>query len=301
MNKLLLSYLMIVGIAGTAGAGTGVVLKRTLGPVDDVYPPGFSVDEYMDDTGTLYNEYVANGQKPKNNATNSDLVNIALEKYKHCENSYSFGIGTAHTIIEQTIRNAQIKKADRYFEEQISYSNMVSVANRSIQEGKDGSIELYKGTASAPETASYSDKPSSTYDKKGYKNYLGKSLDEMFIYIISNKTTLGSSKKSLDNGDLEIKLDLETNISTFYYKVQMKNISGLSNLPPFSEVKLTYTLGNDLTLKHLSVDETYTATKEGIPVPAKTHNTIEYYYFADGVMDIPDSKTAINYSAIKGE
>ena len=128
---------------------------------------------------------------------------------------------------------------------------------------------------------------------------MGKSLDETFIYIISNKVTLNSSKKKLDNGDFEIMLDLETNISTYYYKVQMKNISGLSNLPPFSDVKLTYTLDNDLVLKHLSVDETYTATKEGIPVPAKTHNTIEYYYFAEQYKAIPDSKTPVDYSTVK--
>ena len=140
MNKILLSYLMILGIASAAGAGTGVVLKRTLGPVDEVYPPGFSVEEYKDDTNDLYDRYVNKGESITK-FSNSDLVNIALEKYKRCNNSYSYGIGTAHTIIEQTIRSAQIKNGDNYFEEQISYSNMVAVANRSIQEGANRSIK----------------------------------------------------------------------------------------------------------------------------------------------------------------
>ena len=294
MNKSILTYLLIAGIAAVAGAGSGIVLKRTLGPVDDVYPPGFSVDEYKDNTADLYKRYMDGESISK--FSNSDLVNIALEKYKDNENCYSIGIGVAATIIQQTIRSAQIKAGDTYFEEQISYSDMVAVANRSIQEGADGDVGLYKGTASGPETAKYPDAPSKTYFKKGYKEYLGKSLDEMFIYIISNKTTQSSSKKTLDNGDLEIELNLDNNISTFYYKVQMKNISGLSNLPPFKAVKLTYTLGNGLTLKHLKVDETYTATKEGIPFPAETRNTIDYYYYSNTYKEIPSSNTPIDYN-----
>ena len=298
MNKLLLSYILIVGISAVAGAGAGVVLKRTLGPIDEVYPPGFSPEEYIEDIGALWDKYTKN---PSQSFSNPDLVNISLEKYRRTENSYSLGVGTAHTIIEQTIRSAQIRNGNTYWEEQISYSNMVSVANRSKQFGKDGDVELYQGSASGPESASYPQTPSSKFTRKEYKDYLGKSLDEMFIYIISNKTTLKSDKKTNSDGDYVISLDLETNISTFYYKYQMKNISGLSNLPPFSEVKLTYTISKDLVLKHLSVNETYTATKEGIPVPAKTNNTIEYYYFANEVMEIPNSDTAIDYSRVEKE
>ena len=298
MNKLLLSYLLIIGIAGTAGAGSGIVLKRTLGPIDEVYPPGFSPDEFKDDVNALYESYLSLPDKTKfpNSWTNSDIVNVALEKYRRTENSYSLGIGLASTIIEQYIRSAQIRNGEKYFEEQISYSDMVAVANRSIQIGEEGDVALYSGSATGIETASYPIEASQTFSKSDYKDYLGKSLDEMFIYIISNKTTLSSSKKTInESGDLEINLKLEPNSSTFYYKIQMKNISGLSNLPPFSDVSLTYTLSNDLTLKHLYVDETYTATKAGIPVPAKTHNTIDYYYYANQELDIPDSNTAIDY------
>ena len=117
----------------------------------------------------------------------------------------------------------------------------------------------------------------------------------MFIYIISDKTTLDSSR-SIRGDDVIINLNLNPNLSTFYYKTQMQNISGLSNLPPFDEVKLTYTLDKDLNLKHLSVDETYTATKEGVPVPAETQNKIEYYYYPSVQKNIPSSSEQINYT-----
>ena len=78
----------------------------------------------------------------------------------------------------------------------------------------------------------------------------------------------------------------------------MKNISGLSNLPPFSEVKLQFAFNKDLKLRRMSVDETYVATKEGIPVPATTHNLIDTYYHPGEEMDIPLINEAIKYKEL---
>ena len=297
MNKTLLSYILTIGIAAAAGAGTGVVLKRTIGPIDEMYPPGFDPKNYSPDIDAIMNKYNQLSDQSINGLrsfSDSDVVNIAQEKYKNLEYCYSLGIGNAYTIITQTIRNAQIKNGDTYFEEQISYSNMVNVANRSIQQGKGGNVEFYKGSASSSERASYPSTPSNTYSPSKYKSYLGKTLDEMFIYIISDKTTLDSSR-TIRGNDVIINLNLNPNLSTFYYKTQMQNISGLSNLPPFDEVKLTYTFDKDLNLKHLTVDETFTATKEGIPVPAETNNKIETYYYPNARMDIPSSNESIDY------
>lgn len=307
MNKTLLAYLLIVGISGTAGAGTGVVLKRTLGPVDEVYPPGFNPDEYKADVDSLYDEYLTNKSSFINSAKNPALVNVALEKYRRSDNSWSFGVGNADAgITVQTVRSAQVKRTTlelvddkqvtkvEYFEEQIS-DGLIGVAKRSYQHGKDGPIDVYDGETTGAETANYNTSPSSM-SVSAYKDYLGKSLDEMFIYIISDMTTISSSKKSLGGGNLEINLSLNVSLATYYYKIQMKAISGLSNLPPFTNVNLTYTLSKDLDLKTLAVDETYTATKEGIPVPAKTHNIIKYYYYPDVELDIPDINTDFKYA-----
>ena len=79
----------------------------------------------------------------------------------------------------------------------------------------------------------------------------------------------------------------------------MKNLSGLSNLPPFTEVKLTYTCNKDLELKHIYVDETFTATKEGVPVPAETHNVLDIYYFQGEAKTIPASNESIDYKILE--
>lgn len=300
MNKLLLTYILTIGISGVAGGGTGIVLKRTLGPIDEHYPPGFDPKEFSPDIESIMEKYNKLSDKTISGVrslSDSDIINICFEKYRNQEYCWCVASGNANTIVTQTIRNAQIKNGDEYFEEQLSYSSLVDVAKRTLQHGKDGNLDLYEGGCNGPEEAVYPQDPSKSFNKEEYKEYLGKTLDEMFIYIISDKTVLDSSRSS--KGDEHVfKFSLNPNLSTFYYKTQMKNISGLSNLPPFSEVKLEFTVDTNLNLKHLLVDETYTATKEGIPVPATTHNIIDNYYHAGEQMDIPSYNENINYSAL---
>ena len=227
-------------------------------------------------------------------------MNITLEKYRRCENCYSVTIGDCDTSagVTQTIRNSQVKNGQEYFEEAISYSKLVSVANRVNQTGKDGGVRLYTGKATGAESATYNDSYKDfTHD--GYRDYLGKTLDEMFIYIISEKTVLSSKKTTNDDGDVVVELSLDPNISTYYYKFQMKNISGLSNLPPFEYVKQTYTFNKDMVLKHCYIDELFTATKAGIPVPAKSNNKLNNYYYADAYLKIPEIDEKFDYSIVK--
>ena len=302
MNKLLLSYILTIGLSAAAGVGTGIVLKKTVGPIDEMYPPGFDPAEFSPNTEEIMKKYNSRSDRSYNGVKDFEdyeLINVVSEKFKQCENCYSISIGEAKTIVTQTIRNAQIKNGNEYFEDQLSYSSMVALAKRSYQHGKDGEIDVYDGTATDSEVASYGAKTAS-YNKKDYKDLLGKSLDEMFIYIISEKTVLDSSR-SVKGNDVIVKLNLDPNLSTFYYKTQMLNLSGLSNLPPFSEVKLTYTFSKNLALTHISVDETFVATKAGIPVPATTNNVIEIYYYADQYYQIPDVNTLIPFSKIVEE
>lgn len=298
MKKLLLTYLLTIGICAAAGISTGIILKKTIGPIDEMYPPGFDPSEFSPDTEAIMKKYNALSDKSINgvkNFSDAEVVNVAQEKFKACENCYYYSRGDASTIVTQSIRGSFCKNGEEYYEEQMSYSSMVALAKRSYQHA-DGTIAVHDGTPSNAEAASYPSSPSQTYDKASYKDYLGKTLDEVFIYVISDKTVLDSSRTTKGD-DVVLKMNLNPNLSTFFYKKQMLNLSGLSNLPPFTEVKLTYTISaSDLTLKHVSVDETFTATKEGIPVPAKTQNIIELYYHANEFYKIPSPNEQFDYS-----
>lgn len=293
MNRSVLTYILIIGIAGTAGTTTGVIGKSIFGQEVIDYT-GFNPEEFRADGASLLQQY---NQNPNGKYSAAELVAIGLEKYRSCENSYSIGIGLASTVVAQTIRNYQIKNGDRYFEESISKSDMVGVANRAIQDGKDGDITLYLGKPTSAEVANYPEN-GKVYTEEDYKNYLGKTLDEMFIYLISNNSVLADGtevKKSSDK--IEVTLNLNPDIATYYYKVQMKNISGLDRLPSFKYLKHIYTFDKNMMLKHALVDEEYSASM-GITV--NIHNTINYSYYANEYMEIPEYNIPLNYS-LKGE
>ena len=123
----------------------------------------------------------------------------------------------------------------------------------------------------------------------------GKTLDEMFIYLICEDSIVASQTEKIDGG-YTIDVDLDPNLSTVGYKNQMKNVSNLDKLPSFANVHLKFTLDTDLKLKKLTVDENYTAT---MVVDAKTHGMLDIYYYSDTYVKIPEINEQIEYK--KGE
>ncbi len=286
MNKTLLTYILIVGISSIAGASTGIIGKRLLGQEEIDYS-GFNPEAFREDGASLLNNYNNNPLS----YSPAKLVSIGLEKYKRCENSYSLAIGLASTVVSQTIRNYQIKNGDKYFEESISRSDMVTLANRVTQDGKNGDIYLYLGKATSPTTGSYPTE-GAKYTQEAYKSYLGKTLDEMFIYLISDKTAESGSKVTkLSNGDIEVALKLNPDVAPYYYKYQMMNISHLDKLPMFEYINLTYTFSSDMNLKTMHVDEKYSAS---MTITVQIVNSIDYYYYPDKYMAIPDPVSSGN-------
>ena len=287
----IITYTIIATTALSVGIASGIILKHTIGQTTIDYE-GFNPEEFRMDSKKLLNEYNKN---PRKNFSPAELINIGLEKYRECENSFSFGIGAAQTVVNQTVRNAQIKNGNRYFEESISKSSMVSIANRVIQ--VDHSIDLYKGKAVESDVGQYKDNKVSYVDTD-YKTNWGKTLDEMFIYLISNETVLdeGSDIKRKDE-TIEVTVNLNPDVATYYYKIQMKTISSLDSLPTFKSVKHVYTFDNDMNLLTCTVDENYAAS---MGIKANIHNVIDYYYFANEYLKIPELDEEIDYS-YKGE
>lgn len=289
------TYILIGGIALVVGAAGGFLAKQILGQEKTVYIGDVnSLEVDAKEIKQRYDNY--SGSTPEKDFTAAELINIGLESYRQCEYSFSYGIGTAKTIVQQTIRNAQIRNKNNYFEESISESGIVHVANRMTQTGVDGDISLYNGKSTSSETADYGSEPV-VRTAQDYKAYLGRTLSEMFIYTISDATVLTKEVSKLDSGEYQIKVSLDPDRSTYHYKYQMKNISNLDALPSFDYVNLTFTFTSNMMLKHLKVDEGYKATM-GFTV--SINNEIEYYYFPNQEMAIPDLSTNINYSWIGG-
>ncbi len=303
-KKRLITYAIIVGGCLAIGGTAGIIAKRAFGPVD-VDDSSFKPETVMPNVQEIYSRYENySGKDYHREFTSSELVNIALEKYRRCENSYSMGYGAPVAMgVAQQIRSAQIKNGDTYFEESAS-KGVVGMAVRATQVGKDGDVSYHMQNdknyvSDNAEKATYPTTPTVlTHDE--YKKKWGKTLDEMFIYIISNKTVLSSETDS-SGSNYVITLNLNPDTSTYFYKSQMVTISGLSSRPPFKQEKLTYTLSKDLDLIALKAEEIYTATMASIPVPAEVNATLNYKYFPNQYYEIPELNESIDYSLVKGE
>lgn len=304
-KKNLITYLIIAGSCLAVGGVAGVIGKRVLGQeiVDD---SSFNPKKFEANVDEIYSRYLKyTGTNITNDFSTSEIINIALEKYRRCENSYSMGIGVAYAeapvigTVEQAIRSAQVKNGDKYFEESSSKSTQVQCAVRTYQEGKDGELDSYKGSSvsSNAEKATYSN-DFTHYTHKNYKKTWGKTLDEMFIYIISNKTILKVESFDKKTDSYVITIDLNPDTSTYYYKTQMVTISELDSRPVFSKEKLTFTLSKELNLIHLRCEEAYEASKFKFTAP--TTATIDYYYYPNGYYEIPSYNQPIDYSLVKG-
>jgi len=292
-SKSWIQFPIIAVVAIAIGAGAGIFVKRKFGQEQIDYS-NFDANAFAMDSKELLERYKSN---PNGSYTPAELVNIGLEKYRQCENSYSFTIGTASTIVDQSIRNAQIKNGNKYFEEAISKSNMVSLAHRVETAEGLGTTTMYPGKANSEESASYNGETKGYTDEE-YKNYLGKTLQEMFVYTISNETVYDdSSVEKLSNGNIRVYLNLDPDISTYYYKIQMKNMSNLDSLPTFNYVKQTYTFKSDMTLLHCYIDEKYQAS---MGMTVSIQNTLHNYYHANEYRKIPELNESFDYS-MKGE
>ena len=284
-------YISIVGTALAIGTAGGIVAKRVIGGENVIYEGDATSMTF--DVDAAYDKYLNyTGNDMTKDFTPAEIVNIGLEKYRRCENSYSITKGVASTMVTQSIRNYQIKNGDRYFEESISMSSMVKLANRMYQTGKEGNVNLYKGSAVNEELGSYSAN-GTEYEQTDYKNYLGKTLNEMFIYIITDSTILDSEIDKTDGYTIKLSLDTET--SVIFYQYQMKNISGLDKYPKFASVNLTFTFDNNLDLQHLYTDETYQAS---MGVTVDIHNMFDTYYFPNKELKIPEINEPTDYSLV---
>ena len=299
-KKNLLIYLIIGASCLVVGGAIGIIGKKVLGQeiVDD---SSFNPEKFKADGAALLKKYENyTGTTPEKEFTQTELVNIALEKYRRYEHSMSVGIGLALAksvgiTVNQEIRAAQVRNGDQYFEESVSKSDMVACAYRFYQTGTDSGVNSYEGTDVSKDAtrATYANNPKH-YSLEGYKKDWGKTLDEMFIYIVSGKTVLSNEPLSRDGTDYVITLNLNVDTSTYYYKSQMVSVSGLSSRPVFTLEKLTYVLTKDLDLKRLTCEEAYSASMAGIS--AQTASTLNYYYFPNYVREIPELNEKIDYT-----
>lgn len=303
--KKIFKYLIIFSVAGVAGGGTGILLKKLIAdPTIDYSSVNFysfipNYDEIFNKVGSY------KGSTPIIEAfSTSDILNYSMEKFRREETSSNYTVGYSDTgVVFQDIRGCCIKNGDKVFEESISKSQKavlginIEVGNRMYSEGKGQDIILYTANENSVSIkdngsdATYSETVVETYKEEAYKQKFGKTLHEMFIVLICPQSIIGENVSTTSTG-YSITVDIDKDIGTYFDKLQMKNISNLDRYPVFKDMKVTYTLDKDLNLKKMHIDEHYTATKT---VEAKAHSIIDIYYYANDNIEIPGLNDPVIY------
>lgn len=295
-------YTIIGASALAVGASGGVIYKRVIAePTENI--TGFNPDLCKPNTEELFEKFNKAGSVDA--AVKSmepfEIVNYSFEKYKQCEYSVSFCTGLADTAVKQYVRSGQIKRGSNYFEEQISKSSMVGVAKRMFQEGEQANTRVYNETGSGNVVvddidayATYMDEPID-YTYEEYKVAWGRNLPDMSIYLIASSTVESQEIKKEENC-YKVTLSLQPVKGAYNYRFQMKTISDLASLPPFTLLDLTYWLDSDLTIVKMNEHSKFTATMVGISAPVE--NNINYYYFPNKQMEFPKLDEKLDYKTL---
>jgi len=297
-RKSLIKYSVIFGSIGCMGIAGGIILK-TVTSAPEVDYSSVNVNSYQPDIKKIMKKYESyKGNAPEDFFTSSELINIGQEKFRTCENCYILGKGLGVTALSQEIRNQLIKNGNKYFEESISKSVgsllgiSVSLANRVYQEEQE--VKKYYGDEKTVTFDSASYLPDyDSFNLPDYRNSMGKTLDEMFIYVISDKTIKKDKISKKDNGNILVNVQLDEKVSVCNYVKQMKTISNLDKYPAFSLVDMTYELNSKLELVQMNVHEVYKAT---MVVSTEIDQNIEYRYFPNSIINIPNLEEKLDYS-----
>lgn len=228
------------------------------------------------DISSLMDHYQSNNEDYTTTYQPWEIFNVSFSLFSSYEYSSSITIGNADAgIVQQSIRNASIRYQDRYFEESISKSPMVSLSNRTYLNA-DSSIYLYKGEAEKADVGKYK-KEHYEFTKEEYTEAYGKTPDRPSIYIVNKKTVNKKECTTTKTSDgYTVYLSLKPETSVLDYIKQMKSISNLNDYPSFYYVNLTLNTDHNLLVKSMHIEEKYFAAMGGVGTDITAKMDITY-------------------------
>lgn len=288
-KKSVIAYSVTGAAVISVGVVAGILLGQNVFKVDAYR--GLNADAIEKDYSPIYEEYKkTNKNQYLSKFTAIEIANISLLKLGDMENYYTITEGSVEAAgVKQTIHGTTIKAGNRNFEESLSASSFVKAANRFYQE--DDSVEFYKGKYVDLNGGDYSGVEAKKYSAEQFEAEWGKTPSRPCVYIISERSCLGSEIK--DSGDTyQITLDLHPTYSVLRYVQQMTVTGGLSQAPVFHSVKLIFEVDKELTLQTFKTDEVYDVHMVIDAKNSKGSITQTYHYEP---RDIPQIEEPTNY------
>lgn len=309
-NFKILPYAIVLIPSISLGVFGGVIIKKFFGDYKEV--------EYSSDYQTYYPNYekvYSKYKKAKDSGVNftsvltpTEMAESALCLIQKEDHVFAQGVGEANaSIVHQEIRSTVIQNGDLFFEESLSLSNFVDLADRMYQapNGDDVSITMYPGvTANGDVTrGKYDASKVKSFNKESYITNMGRLLSTPTSYIVSEKTVIEGSKegdmygvtssKTVEGGYV-VDVELDPIMGVSAYVIQMETISDLYTKPTFDYCHLTFELDEDLNLKAITSYERYMA-KVKMGASSKITGVIRVVYERGGDYKIPELDEPCSY------
>lgn len=287
------------------GVGTGFFLHGLFAGGETNYgslEAGDLVDN-NNDLMTKYQQALKSGADFSTALQPFEAANVAFSLFTSQEHYFAQGIGVADAgITSQAIRSTFVRDGSKTFEESLSYSSFVNLADRMYQE--NSTVTQYLGTCQGGnvEVGTFN-KAGTDYTLDEYRARMGRTVSEVFIYVVSSKTTLTGDVQggsgvatSFSKGSegYQIELELDPVSSVINYVKQMKTISSLAKYPSFNYVHLSLELDSKLNLVSVSSKENYYA-KTSAGVGSTITGTMRTVYESGGSYAIPELNTPEAY------
>lgn len=303
------SCLSVVAIA--LGVGAGFLMHSFLNSGVSVDYDNTDANDYIENDPSLLNAYrnVKNSGGDYVSAYSKKpykVANIAYALFSAHKNTFAQGVGSGTAIlgifnVNQQIRSTIIKQGSSYFEESLSASSVVQLADRMYQ---GTSVKVYRGkvdSSNVEAPRAFGD--AIEYTRSEYKSMMGKTLDIPCIYIISKKTTYVNSTAPSgtptsfaknDDGTYSLELELHPRTSVLNYVKQMKSISNLYDEPSFKYVHLSFKLDEDLNLLTMTSHEFYFARTQK-NIGSNVEGVLKTVFKTDGNYAIPELNAPLAY------
>jgi hypothetical protein len=265
------------------------------------------------DYDTLLNSYDAvtkSGGSYENSFTAAEMADIAIGKFAKSTSYFvqSKGNAAAGSLANQAIRSTFVHSGEEYFEESLSLSSFVSLADRMYQSGD--TTTRYHGSISNGnvETGTYDETAAVKYKNDAYATKFGRNVSNTCSYIINKNTVLLNGKKNTNHdansgvptsvtksdAGYTIELELDNYYGVYNYVVQMQAISNLASLPDFTYCHLT--LVTDSTLGLISMDShEYYYAKTSAGVGSNIEGKLKTLFASGGEYEIPELNTPCTY------
>jgi hypothetical protein len=261
-------------------------VRATFAVVADADMNSFTASYPKDPSATDFIQEIASGK-----------LNIALFSYVVMKKltqepvvvmkAANTAISTAFWIAnKQATHSTWIRKNDSYFKENITYSGAVEMAERVYLQGKD--VDYYRVTGSAIADATTADYTKATDQKMSYAAYHAMYFynpEFPLAYDFRKENILPTSylSKTESGYRLTMNMSLDSLSDYRHYMItttrDAKELAQQSDLPSFSSVTLTFSLGSNLQVQNGTAEEAYKVKSKTIgDVPTTASSTITFTY-----------------------